>query len=134
MSEHHDHTASRPLSPHLQVYKLPYNAKLSIIGRGIGIGLSVAVSLILLCFVVGVWVPSFYAAVVSFLGLPFMGILMVLASAIVFFYLGNGVRHVLWDYVVGVHHEKGFMTGHIAIAVAAILGAIVAMFAFGIMG
>ena len=111
----------RPLSPHLQVYKLPYNARLSIIGRGIGIVLAKILSLIFLCLVAVAWYPPIFDPLMTFLQMPAIAYLMLAGSFAVFFYLANGVRHVLWDFVIGVHHETGFMTGHIAIIVSALL-------------
>lgn len=122
--------ANRPLSPHLQVYKLPYNAKMSIAGRGVGIALAAVVTLIFLCVIAVAWVPAVFAPLMAFLHLPVIGYLMLAASFVVFFYLGNGVRHVLWDCVIGVHHKCGFKTANITLIVSALLTILLTIAAF----
>ena len=116
---------NRPLSPHLQVYKLPYNALMSIIGRGVGIALFIALSIIFIWFNAIVWKPELFDATMAFLETEIFDAIvtvkLLLGAFVVFFYLGNGVRHVLWDLGIGVTPKCGRMTGNIALAVAAIL-------------
>ncbi|MFK7839823.1 MAG: succinate dehydrogenase, cytochrome b556 subunit [Bdellovibrionales bacterium] len=125
MSTHSQETTKRPLSPHLQVYKLPYNAIMSITGRAIGIALAIALSVILVWFSASVWNPEIYTTTIEFLNQPIIKQIMtyklLLGAFAVFFYLGNGVRHVLWDLVIGVNVKFGILTGHITLAIAAIL-------------
>ncbi len=126
----------RPLSPHLQVYRLPYNARMSIIGRGVGIVLSLAVSVLLMWFVAVAWHPTCYDATIAFLSQPgvdtaFHGFLMLGVFAI-FFYLGNGIRHVIWDTSTGVNVKFGVTTGNIVMIVSALLTGIVCMLSTGI--
>ncbi len=121
--------AKRPLSPHLQVYKLPYNAKMSIAGRGVGIALAAILSLVFLCVIAIAWYPPIFTPIMAFLHFPLIGYLMLIAAFVVFFYLGNGVRHVLWDLVIGVHHKCGFKTANITLAVSALLTLLLAVFA-----
>lgn len=117
--------SKRPLSPHLQVYRLPYNAKMSIIGRGVGIVLSLAVTVILAWFVAVVWSPSCYDATMEFLETPAIAeafkYFLLLGAFVTFFYLGNGIRHVIWDLSVGVKVKFGEMTGNIVLVVSALL-------------
>ncbi|MEM7650885.1 MAG: succinate dehydrogenase, cytochrome b556 subunit [Pseudomonadota bacterium] len=121
MSESQTTKRARPLSPHLQVYKLPYNAMMSIIGRGVGIGLSLALSVVLIWFNLAVGNAGLYNSTIEFLNLPLLGYLFLLAAFVIFFYIGNGIRHVLWDFVIGVHDKTGRMTGHIVLIVSALL-------------
>lgn len=121
MSDTTSEKRARPLSPHLQVYKLPYNARMSIIGRAVGIALSGVVSLLLIWFVAVVWNPDLYEVTMSFLEvIPTRYALLLLAFA-TFFYLGNGVRHVLWDFVIGVLPKSGVMTGNIVLVLSVLL-------------
>lgn len=130
MAESSSDTRPRPLSPHLQVYRLPYNAVMSIVGRGVGVALSVAVTIVFMWFIAVVWVPDLYAPTMDFInfeifGFPVFRYKLLIASFIIFFYLGNGVRHVLWDFVVGVDVKSGQMTGNIVLAVSALLTALI---------
>lgn len=119
--------SKRPLSPHLQVYKLPYNARMSIIGRLVGIVLFFAVSVILAWFVAVTWQPELYASTMELLATP--GIdegfkyFLLLGAFVTFFYIGNGIRHVLWDFVIGVKPKAGVTTGNIVLLVSALLTA-----------
>lgn len=115
----------RPLSPHLQVYRLPFNANMSIIGRAVGIALALSLSVILSWFVVIVWNPAFYDTTMNFLNAPVIAEItkykLLLGAFVVFFYLGNGVRHVLWDMVIGVNVKSGIFTGRLTLIIAALL-------------
>jgi len=125
----------RPLSPHLQVYKLPYNALMSIIGRAVGIALFIALSVILVWFYLSVWNPEIFTATMEFLRGPIIGQIitfkLLLGAFAVFFYLGNGIRHVLWDMVIGVNVKFGELTGNIVLAVSAALTLALAALVFG---
>ena len=116
-----EENSKRPLSPHLEAYRLPYNALMSIVGRGVGIGLSKGVYITLLWLVAVIWYPPFYEPSMAFLTHPALGYFFLFCAFVVFFYLGNGVRHVLWDFVIGVHHKTGKMTGNIVLVVSALL-------------
>ena len=111
----------RPLSPHLQVYRLPYNAKMSISGRAVGIGLAGSVCVLFLWFSAIVWNPSLYELTMNFLDHALIKYVLLLWAFAVFFYLGNGVRHLLWDMSIGVNVKFGVMTGNIVLALAALL-------------
>ena len=120
-----DIKTKRPLSPHLQVYRLPYNAVMSITGRAAGVALAGALCVILSWFVAVVWNPAFYDATMEFLNAPIIDVIakytFLLGAFVVFFYLGNGVRHVLWDMVIGVNVKTGIVTGNIVLIIAALL-------------
>lgn len=120
-----DTKSKRPTSPHLQVYRLPYNARMSIIGRAVGIKLSIVVSVILAWFVAVTWNPSVYDVTMEFLKAPGIDVafyyLLLFGAFVTFFYIGNGIRHVLWEMVIGVKPKTGVMTGNIVLLVSAFL-------------
>jgi succinate dehydrogenase / fumarate reductase cytochrome b subunit len=130
-----DHTSKRPLSPHLQVYKLPYNAVMSIAGRAVGVALFIAVSVILMWGIAVIWNPPLYGATMGFLNTPVMHNIMtaklLIGAFAVFFYLGNGVRHVIWDMSIGVNVKFGKMTGHIVLILSAVLTVFLAVAVLG---
>jgi len=98
---------------------------MSIIGRGVGIVLFIALSIIFIWFNAIVWKPELFDATMAFLETEIFDAIvtvkLLLGAFVVFFYHGNGVRHVLWDLGIGVTPKCGRMTGNIALAVAAIL-------------
>src|SRR6185503_11782113 len=88
---------ARPLSPHLQVYRLPLAAWLSISHRITGIGLTVGMLLLTWWVAAAAYGPDAYETVIVFLGSP-IGLLLLLGfSLALFFHLCNGIRHLLWD-------------------------------------
>lgn len=111
----------RPLSPHLQVYRLPYNALMSIGGRGVGILLSLTLMVLLGWFVAIVWTPALYDQTMVLLDNSYTKYAMMLWAFLVFFYIGNGVRHVLWDMGIGVNEKAGITTGNIVLLLSAVL-------------
>ena len=111
----------RPLSPHLQVYRLPYNALMSISGRMVGIGLCFSLIAVLCWFIAVVWNPEFYDASIAFLKAPWVKYFMMLWAFAIFFYIGNGVRHVLWSMGIGVNEQAGIKTGNIVLTLSALL-------------
>lgn len=88
----------RPLSPHLQVYRLPFTgAVLSITHRATGVALSLGLVLMVWWLVALATGPAAYAAVEGFIG-SWIGIVFLLGwSWALFFHLGNGIRHLVWD-------------------------------------
>ncbi len=88
---------NRPLSPHLDVYRLPLTAIISISHRITGVGLS-AGTLLLACWLIAAatGVES-YDKINAFLGSWFGMVLLFLWSFAFFFHLSNGLRHLFWD-------------------------------------
>ena len=115
----------RPLSPHLQVYKLPYNAKMSIIGRALGGKFAVITTLLLLWVTGVIWMPALYDPVIWFLKLPVISHALFLGVFAIVFYIGNGIRHVIWDTAKGVSVKWGEYTGYATIVIGLILTVLV---------
>lgn len=111
----------RPLSPHLQVYRLPYNAKMSITGRLAGIGLALSLMAALVWFIAVVWNPPLYDQTMTLLDHPYSKYVFIVWAFVIFFYMGNGIRHVLWDMGIGVNEKSGIMTGNIVLLLSALL-------------
>lgn len=111
----------RPLSPHLQVYRLPYNAIMSISGRGVGMLLSLCLIILLSWFVAVTWYPELYDYTLAFIDTPYTKYGFIGLAFLVFFYIGNGIRHVLWDMGIGVNEKAGILSGNIVLLLSAIL-------------
>jgi len=94
---------------------------MSIIGRAVGVGLAGLVSLILMWFIGVVWHPPLFEATLTFINTPYTAYALMALSFIVFFYLGNGVRHVLWDFGIGVTPKAGRLSGNIVLVLSAFL-------------
>lgn len=107
--------SKRPLSPHLQVYRLPYNALMSIGGRMVGIGLAVTMIIACLWFISVIFSPEIYEQTGEFLSMPIVKYGFLAWAFAIIFYLGNGIRHFLWNIGVGVDQKTGILTGNIVL-------------------
>ena len=92
---------SRPLSPHLSIYRWPITMTLSILHRGTGAALSVGLIALLVWLESIAYGPDSYRMVAGWMGtLP--GQLCLLGwSFAFFFHLANGIRHLFWDAGMG---------------------------------
>ncbi len=90
-------SAARPLSPHLQVYRLPLAALTSIFHRITGIGLSLGMLLLVWWVASAAYGPAAYAAATGFITSPLGYLLLLGFSVALFFHLCNGIRHLFWD-------------------------------------
>jgi succinate dehydrogenase / fumarate reductase cytochrome b subunit len=89
--------AKRPLSPHIQIYRWPLTMALSIVHRVTGTGLALGLILVtwwLLALASG---PEAFATIQAVMGSWFGILILVLWTLAVYFHLGNGVRHLIWD-------------------------------------
>ena len=92
---------SRPLSPHLTIYRWPITMTLSIMHRGTGVALSVG----LLALVV--WLESIasgersYQIIVGWMDTVIGQLLLLGWGFAFFFHLSNGIRHLFWDVGLG---------------------------------
>jgi succinate dehydrogenase / fumarate reductase, cytochrome b subunit len=112
--------AERPLSPHIQVYRWPINMALSITHRATGIGLALGLILMtwwLLALASG---PEAFATVQAVMRSWFGVLVLFLWTLALFYHLGNGVRHLIWDAGYGFEIETARTS---AIAVLAVAGA-----------
>jgi succinate dehydrogenase / fumarate reductase cytochrome b subunit len=109
----------RPLSPHLQIYKLPLSAKLSILHRGTGgalfFGLILMVTVLLSISVGG----KLWQVMQTFLSSWFGYLILIGFTFSLYYHLFNGIRHLFWDIGKGLELKQANQTG-IAVLVASI--------------
>jgi len=119
---------SRPLSPHLQVYKWQITMVLSISHRATGVALSVG-SLLLAWWLVALATgPQAFAAAQGFIG-SWLGKLLLLGWTFsLFFHLANGIRHLFWDAGYGFENKTTTASGW-AVVVASVALTVIAMIA-----
>lgn len=111
----------RPLSPHLQVYKIQITSLLSILHRGTGIVLYGGTVLWALWFVALAAGPQSYEKMQSFLLHP-IGLVILAGWSFSFFYhLCNGIRHLLWDLGLGYELPIVRLTGWIVVMASFLL-------------
>ena len=92
----------RPMSPHLQVYKLPLTAKLSILHRGTGAALFIGLILMVLILVAAAAGAESWQGMHRFLT-SWLGKLILFGFTFsLYYHLCNGIRHLFWDIGKGL--------------------------------
>lgn len=112
---------NRPLSPHLQVYRLPLSAILSILHRATGVALSVGTLLLVWWLVSAAQGESEFNFVSSVIGSLLGQLILFGWSFALFFHLSNGVRHLFWDAGYGYDLDTVAKSSIAVIASATIL-------------
>ena len=113
------HSADRPLSPHLQVYRPIYTLVLSILHRASGVYLSACGFLLVAWLAAAAIGAGTYACVTqAFTRLP-MRIVLALALAAFWYHLFAGIRHLFWDAGIGFEKKAARGSGYLAVALAA---------------
>ena len=97
---------NRPLSPHLSVYKLPIAAITSIMTRITGQALVAGLLLVVWWLVAAAYGPEQFATVQGFIGSWIGQLLLWGFTFALFYHLGNGVRHLAWDFGWGFELDR----------------------------
>lgn len=114
-------TGNRPLSPHLQVYKLPQAAILSITHRICGVGLTAGLLLLTYWLTAAAYGPEAYATATALLS-SFIGRLILFGFTLALAYhTCNGVRHLFWDAGKGLEKEQLVKSATTTIAASVVL-------------
>jgi succinate dehydrogenase / fumarate reductase, cytochrome b subunit len=126
--------STRPLSPHLQVYRWELTMVLSILHRMTGAALSLGTLLLVWWLVAAAAGPDHLQRVQAVLGHP-LGLLVLAGYTFgLFLHLGNGLRHLAWDVGWGFEIPQASASGWAVIAFAALATALVWLLASGIVG
>jgi succinate dehydrogenase / fumarate reductase, cytochrome b subunit len=117
--------ASRPLSPHLQIYRWQITSVLSILHRLTGLALSLGTLLLVWWLVALASGPDAFATAQAFVG-SWLGRLVLLGwSVSLFFHLANGIRHLFWDAGYGFEIKTTTASGW-AVVVASVALTVIA--------
>jgi succinate dehydrogenase / fumarate reductase cytochrome b subunit len=116
---------ARPLSPHVQVYRLPLTALLSITHRITGVGLMIGTLLLTWWVAAAAYGPDAYDTATGFIGSPLGLLLMLGFSVALFFHLCNGIRHLVWDAGRGFE-KRDTATSNALVIVGALVLTIIA--------
>jgi succinate dehydrogenase / fumarate reductase cytochrome b subunit len=109
-------TPSRPLSPHLQIYRWQISNTLSILNRITGIILSAAFVLFCGWLMAVASGPDAYDTLTVLLRGPLGVIALLGVAGSFFFHLLNGVRHLFWDVGVGFERPQARFSGWLVVA------------------
>jgi len=111
----------RPLSPHLQIYKLPLTAYVSIGNRVAGVVNSTALILLVLVIAGAASNPGDSSFFVSLVGSWFGKLVLFGFTLTLYFHMCNGIRHLFWDVGKGFDIEDADKTAKVSIGVAVAL-------------
>jgi succinate dehydrogenase / fumarate reductase cytochrome b subunit len=89
--------SARPLSPHLQVYRLQINMVMSMLHRVTGAALYFGTVLLAWWLVAAAAGPQYFAYVNSMLGNPLGKLVLVGYTWALLHHMLGGLRHLIWD-------------------------------------
>lgn len=118
---------SRPLSPHLQIYKPQLTSVLSISHRATGVALVVGTLLFVWWLAAAAAGPDAYDSAQNFIGSWFGMLLLFGWSFCLFYHLCNGIRHLFWDAGYGLEIETAYTSGW-AVVIASVALTIITWF------
>lgn len=98
--------ASRPLSPHLSIYRFAYTMALSIAHRITGLALSIGLLLLVAWLFAMAGGAAAHDAFARFLGSWPAKVLIALFVVAFCYHLANGVRHLVWDTGRGLERHQ----------------------------
>lgn len=127
-------TGSRPLSPHLQIYKPQISSVLSILHRFTGIVLSVGTLLFAWWVIAAAIGPDAFGTVQSVIGAWYGRLLLFGWTLALFYHLCNGIRHLGWDAGLGFDLPTMTATGWTVVVAAVVLTFIAWIFGYAVMG
>lgn len=119
-------SANRPLSPHLQVYRLPLTGLISITHRMTGVILSFGLVLFVYVLYALAAGEARYQAMQTFMSFWFCRLVYWGFVYALFFHLCHGVRHLIWD--VGKTFERATLDRYAVYELLAAAGMTLAAF------
>ena len=115
-------TSSRhPTSPHLQIYRLPLTALLSITHRATGVILAIGALLLTWVLASLAGGAESYTSVQAILQSWFGQLVLFGITYSLYFHFCNGIRHLFWDVGMGFELDTADMTAKMVIVVSVIL-------------
>jgi succinate dehydrogenase / fumarate reductase cytochrome b subunit len=113
-----------PLSPHLQIYRLPLTAILSVIHRATGVILGLGALILVLVLAAAANSPESYSIIHTHLGNWYGQIFLLGLTFSLYLHFCNGIRHLFWDVGLGFELDTVDITAKLAIFVSIALTAV----------
>lgn len=125
---------TRPLSPHLQVYRPQITSMLSILHRITGVVLAFAALLLAYWLASAAYGPEAFGRAQALLESGFGRLVLFGFTFSLFYHMCNGIRHLGWDMLWGFELPKLRLTGMIVVIAATILTVLSWLMAYGHVG
>jgi succinate dehydrogenase / fumarate reductase cytochrome b subunit len=111
----------KPTSPHLQIYKPQLTSLLSISHRFCGVVLLLGTIFLCIAITIGIMYPqlwdSFYQNIPNWI----TTLVAIAFSAALIYHWLNGIRHLLWDKLIGLELTSVYRSGYVVIGMFIIL-------------
>ena len=114
-------TGSRPLSPHLQVYRPQLTSVLSILHRITGTALAAGTVVLLWWLISAAAGPGPFAAAEAVVGSWAGRALLFGWTLALFYHLCNGIRHLFWDVGWGFDLAVVYASGWVVLGATVVL-------------
>ena len=104
---------NRPTSPHLQIYKPQLTSVLSISHRITGVTLSlfsISIPASLIIIFLG---QDYFNILINIMMNPLIKFLLLGVLFSTIYHLLNGIRHLFWDYGLGLSLKDSYISGYI---------------------
>lgn len=121
---------TRPLSPHLQIYKLPPTALMSVLHRGTGVVLSIGTLFLVLVLASAAGGGENFVSTERLLSSWFGYLVLFGFTFALYAHFCNGIRHLIWDLGYGFDIQnatKGAIASFAAAVALTVLTWIVAL-------
>ena len=114
-------TAPRPLSPHLQIYRMQLTSTLSILHRFTGIALALGAVLLVAWLIAAASGAAAFDRAQGLAGAWYGRTLLFGWAFALFYHLTNGIRHLFWDAGIGFDLKSVYISGWSVVVVSAVL-------------
>ena len=104
---------NRPTSPHLQIYKPQLTSVLSISQRITGVTLSLFSILIPASLIIIFLGQDYFNILINIMMNPLIKFLLLGVLFSTIYHLLNGIRHLFWDYGLGLSLKDSYISGYI---------------------
>ena len=95
-------SSEHPVSPHLQIYRLPLAALLSISHRITGVLLTAAAVALAFLVAAAAYAPALWQVAMAGLRHPLGQVVLIAWTFALAFHLCTGIRHLVWDACIGL--------------------------------
>lgn len=110
-----EQTRTRPLSPHLQIYRPQITSVLSITHRITGVALAAGALLLTYWISAAGYGPEYFERAQALVGSWFGRLVLFGFTFALFFHFANGIRHLAWDCGWGFELPTLRLTGWIVV-------------------
>lgn len=124
--------SSRPISPHLQIYRPQITWTVSITHRLTGVALSATAVLVVWWFLALSTGPQYFAVADSVLRSWFGDLVLTLSAWAIWFHFLNGIRHLVWDTGHGMGMKRVARTGWTVIILSVVLTLVTIWIGWGV--